>query len=284
MFRRFPLRWLSGCTLAASFPLLAQQGAAPPRQPIPIAEMLPGELPPFALPEQQPAQVSFVPKPPPAATPQDVGDALEARRHYQAALDAYRKVQPPTAVVWNRMGIAYQMLFDLKDATRCYRTALRLDHHNASYYNNLGTVYDSQKNYHKAEKIYHRALGIDPESATVLKNLGTNLLMQRKYTQGWNAYTRALALDPNIFMDQASPRVQNPSSVKERGALNYYMARGCLRTGQTACALQYLRMALDEGFVTPRKLLEDQDFFLLHANPDFQQLLAEQQKKPQPRP
>jgi tetratricopeptide (TPR) repeat protein len=280
MFSRFPLRWLSGCALAAALPLLAQQdGAASPREPIPIAEMLPVELPPFALPAQQPAQVSFVPQPR-EATPQDVGDALEARRHYQAALDAYRKVQPPTAVVWNRMGIAYQMLFDLKDATRCYLAAVRLDRGNASYYNNLGTVYDSQKNYRKAEKNYRKALDIHPESPTVLKNLGTNLLMQRKYTQGWDAYTRALALDPNIFMDQASPQVQSPSSVKERGALNYYMARGCLRTGQTACALQYLRLALDEGFVTPRKLLEDQDFFLLHANPDFQQLLAAEQKKP----
>lgn len=279
MVRRFPLRWLSGWTLAASMPLLAQQSAAPPQEPTPIAEMLPSLLPPFALPEQPPAHVSFVPQPSQAA-PQDVGDALEARRHYQAALDAYKKVQPPTAVVWNRMGIAYQMLFDLKDATRCYLAAIRLDRHNASYYNNLGTLYDSQKNYRKAEKTYRKALVADPQSPTVLKNLGTNLLMQGKYAQGWNAYTRALALDPNIFMDQASPQVQSPSSIKERGALNYYMARGCLRTGQTACALQYLRMALNEGFVTPRKLLEDQDFFILHTNADFQQLLAAQQKKP----
>jgi len=44
------------------------------------------------------------------------------------------------------MGIAYQMMFNLADAARCYQASLRLDPKNARVFNNLGTVYDSLNN------------------------------------------------------------------------------------------------------------------------------------------
>lgn len=278
MFTRDPLRWFPALVLAGVVPVFAQ--APPPSYPIPPLAST-AAVPPM-LADQQPPQVTFVPKAPAQITPEELGDSLEGRRQYQAAIESYKKVEHPTAGVWNKMGIAYQMMFNMKNATRCYRNALKLDRHDANIYNNLGTVYDSQKDYRKAERLYRKALKINPKSATVLKNLGTNLLIQHKYTKGWEAYTQALAIDPDIFMDHDSPRVENPSTVKERGALNYFMARGCVRMGQTECALQYLRMALNEGFITPKKLAEDQDFFILRANPGFKQLLAEQQQQKPP--
>lgn len=178
------------------------------------------------------------------------------------------------------MGIAYQMMFNVKDATRCYKESLKLNPRNASVLNNLGTVYDSSKNYSAAEKIYRKALKIDPKSAVILKNLGTNLLVQHKYAKGWAAYQEAAAIDPNIFENNSSPKVENPSSVAERGAMNYYMARGCVRTGQPGCAIEYLRMALNEGFTTPRKIAEDEAFTSLRDTPAFKQLLAEQKQQP----
>ena len=218
--------------------------------------------------------------PAPQATPEEIGDSLEARQRYQAAIAAYAKDLHPSAVVWNKMGIAYQMMFNLKDATRCYRESLKLDRRNALVLNNLGTVYDSQKDYKAAEHMYRKALKIDPRSAFVFKNLGTNLLVQHKYNRGWDAYKRALALDSTIFEDNGSPKVQNPTTVQQRGAMNYFMARGCLRAGQTACAIQYLRMALDEGYTSAKKLAVDADFASLHDNPEFRELLAEQQRAP----
>jgi Tfp pilus assembly protein PilF len=142
--------------------------------------------------------------------------------------------------------------------------------------NNLATVYDSLKQYGTAEHLYRKALKSDPHSPLILKNLGTNLLAQHKYNRGWDEYQKALAIDPNIFEDKTSPQVQNPSTVAERGAMNYYMALGCVRMGQTSCALQYLRMALDEGFTSPKKVAADTEFASLRDNPDFQQMLAAQ--------
>jgi len=197
-------------------------------------------------------------------------------QRYQAAIASYQKA-PPSATVWNKMGIAYQMMFNVRDATRCYRQSLKLDPHNAQVINNLATVNDSQKQYPEAEHLYHKAIKINPNSALVYKNLGTNQLAQHKYARGWDAYQHALALDPQIFEDHSTPQVQNPASLTERGAMNYYMALGCVRIGQTDCALQYLRMALDEGFTNPKKVASDVAFASLRDNPDFKQLLASQQ-------
>jgi Tfp pilus assembly protein PilF len=177
------------------------------------------------------------------------------------------------------MGIAYQLMFNQEDASRCYQTSLRLDPKSSSVMNNLGTVLDSEKEYGNAERMYRKALKVEPKSALIYKNLGTNLLAQHKYKKGWEMYKTALQIDPNIFKNSDSPRVQNPASVSDRGAMNYYMAKGCLRAGMNDCAIDYLRMALNEGFTSPKKIQADSEFAGLHGIPAFQQLLAEQNKQ-----
>jgi tetratricopeptide (TPR) repeat protein len=246
----------------------------------PIQVQTPVQAPaPVLSPAQEsaaPAKAEAAPSvssPPP--TPEELGDTLVIHQRYQAALAAYAKA-PPSAIVWNKMGIAYQMMFNLRDATRCYKESLQLDPRNPNVLNNLATIYDTQKDYGLAEKLYKKALKLDPQSALVLKNLGTNLLSQHKYSRGWEMYQQALAIDPQIFENRNSPQVQNPTTVEQRGVMNYYMALGCARAGQTACALQYLRMAMDEGYTTPKKVASDLAFASLRDNPDFKLLLASQ--------
>jgi len=229
-----------------------------------------------ALPAKDlPSGQVFSPPPTPP-THEELADTLSVHRRYQAAIEEYGKATP-SAAVWNKMGIAYQMMFNLKDATRCYKESLKLDSRNSQVLNNLATVFDSLKQYGSAEKLYRKALKTDPNSPLIRKNLGTNLLAQHKYNRGWEEYQRALAIDPQVFQDRSSPQVQNPSTVAERGAMNYYMAAGCARMGQVDCALQYLRMALNEGFTSPKKLASDLAFANVRDNPDFKQLLIAQE-------
>jgi tetratricopeptide (TPR) repeat protein len=245
----------------------------------------------FGFPRLSPAQATDAVQPPPAAqvapnpatpqpTPEEVGDSLSARQRYQAAIAAYEKAPEMTAAIWNKMGIAYQMMFNSKDAVRCYKESLKLDPRNSQVINNLGTVYASDKDYGLADKTYKKAIKVDPKSAVAYKNLGTNLMAEHRYEKGWDAYKRAIALDPQIFEDHGSPTVQGPGSVEQRGAMNYYMALGCARAGYTDCALQYLRMALDEGFITRKKVAEDAEFASLRDNPAFKQLISEQKRNP----
>lgn len=229
----------------------------------------------------QEAQEALIPDSPAAtipqvqATPEQIGDTFLAQRRYQEAIAAYKKDPHPTAAVWNKMGIAYELFFDAKDAERCYKESLRLDPRNSDVINNLGTVYDSQKKYRQAERMYRRAIKVDSNSAVTLKNLGTNQLARHKYEKGQEAYRKALALDPHIFDQPGTSAVPNTASLQQRGAMNYYMAKSCVQAGMPERAIQFLRAAVSEGFTSPKKVAEDSSFAKLRDNPAFQQLIAE---------
>ena len=271
MVRFDEIRWLPALALLALCPALAaQEQVAPTVQPTakPEAQALP------AAPTAPLANLPAAPAPPP--TQEQIGDALAVHQRYQAAIAAYAKAPRDSASLLNKMGIAYQMMFNLSDAIRCYKASLKINPRDPNVLNNLGTVYDSLKQYGQAERMYRRALKLEPHSAIVYKNLGSGLFAQHNYRKGAEAYRQALAIDPQIFQDRSSPKVQNPASTKERGAMNYYMARGCARSGLTDCALQYLRIALNEGYTTAKKLAADNDFANLRGLPAFQQLLAAQ--------
>ena len=208
--------------------------------------------------------------------PEQQADLLSAHQHYQAAIAAYAKIPNPSPGVWNKMGIAYQMMFNSHDAMRCYNASLKLSPRNSQVLNNLATVYDSIKDYSSAERYYRKALKIDPHSALVLRNFGSNQMTQHRYKKGWDAYKQALAEDPKIFQSRAGASVENPASTQERGAVHYYMAKSCATAGDSDCAIQNLRTALNEGYTSPKKIAGDGSFASLRELPAFQQMIASQ--------
>jgi tetratricopeptide (TPR) repeat protein len=209
-------------------------------------------------------------------TPEQVGDSLMAHQRYQAAIEEYRKATPTSISALNKMGVAYLLMFNTNDAAKCYQAAIKRDPKNAIAWNNMGSVYMSQKLYATAERTYRKAVRLDPMTALFRKNLGTAMLAERKYKKGWEEYQAALALDPNIFSHNGNVRVENPSSVQDRGAMNFYMAKGCLKAGMPDRAVYFLRLALNEGFTTPKKILADAELASLHDNLEFQQMMAAQ--------
>jgi hypothetical protein len=273
-------------SMAAQQPAVTQQTSAPPPagQPAATAPGTPQSAPaapagqastPSEGSQPSDAPLKYVGTGPPP-TPEQIGDSLSVRQRYQGAIAAYSKVQPPTAAIWNKMGIAYQMMFDVKDAVRCYNASLKLEPRSAQVMNNLATVYDSQKQYGQAEKIYRKALKIDSKSALIHRNLGSNLMAQHKYKKGSEAYRAAIALDPQIFSSHGGASVQNPAAAQDRGALHYYMAKGCVSAGNSECAIQNLRLALNEGYTSVRKIVTDESFASIRELPSFQQLIASQ--------
>lgn len=236
-----------------------------------------------APPEQVSKAVADASLPSPAAappdvqaTPEEVGDALMAHQRYQAAIQAYERAPQKPASLWNKLGIAYQLMFDNRNAGRCYKKALKLDPKDANVLNNIGSVDMELKLYKAAEHAYRKAIKLNPASALFRKNLGTAYLAQRDFKRGWREYQAALALDPTVFSRPAGMRVQNPASLTDRGAMNYYMAKSCAEAGLDLQAVEYLRMALNEGFTHPKKVLSDPEFARLKAFPAFQQLMASQ--------
>lgn len=203
-----------------------------------------------------------------------LGDELMAQHRYQAALAIYSRVATPTAMLWARMGVAYQMLLGFDSAVHCYKEALRLDPNNARILNDAATALDQVGEHAQAEQLYRRALRSAPGSAIYLKNLGTNLLAQDQFEDGSEAYRQALALDPHIFDDHDNPAMM--LTTEQNAEVNYARARGCALAGMNDCALSYLRKAMQESSTIDKRLADDGDFAALRDNPDLQQLLAEQ--------
>jgi tetratricopeptide (TPR) repeat protein len=227
---------------------------------------------------QAPTATAAAPAPA-GGSPVELGDALVFHKRYQAAIAAYQSAPQMTASILNKMGMAYQMLLNMNEAARCYKQSLKLDPKNPSVYNNLGTAYESQGDLRHAEKMYRKATELDAKFALAYKNLATCLMAESKYKQGRQADQEALALDPSIFAPGNYPTVDNPASVRDRGAMNYYLAIDCARARQTACAIEHLRMALNQGYTSASKVAADSNFASLAGDPEFQQLLSEQKGK-----
>lgn len=212
----------------------------------------------------------------PVVTPEGIGDARLVERRYQEAIEAYKNASNDSTDVWNKRGIAYEMLFDMKDAAHCYEEALRINPANEKAANNLGTVYDSLGEHRKAERLYRRALKIKPDSAVFLIDLGTNLMVQDKFEQGGEFFKRAFSLDRDIFDKVEIPIAKNAMTAEHSGAINYYKAKGFVQAGMMDRAIRCLRRAVDEGFTSPGKITRDSTFAVLHGNAAFEQLLTQQ--------
>jgi Tfp pilus assembly protein PilF len=211
--------------------------------------------------------------------PEIRGDVLMAQRQYMAAIKAYREAPGNSAVVWNKIGIAWQHLFAIDEARRDYEQALRIKPDYPEAINNLGTIYYEKKNYKKAEKLYRRALKSMPHSATAYNNLGAAYFAQGKFRQGAEAYRAAFAIDPAVFSSDSFQGISELGSSAQQANQNYCLAELFARAGMTDRAIEYLRKALDEGFSDRRRLMKDHDFSSIRNTAAFAQLVA-QKKKP----
>jgi len=216
-----------------------------------------------APPEQTP--------PAKALTPEERADIYVVRKMYREAIESYQQVKPPTAVIYNKIGIAYQQQNDLDTAKKFYQRAIKLNSKYAEALNNLGTVYYSFKSYRRATNYYKKALAIQPRSASVYSNLGTAWFARHNYAEATKCYEQALAIDPEVFERHGNRGVMlEQRDVQERAKFDYYMARVYARQGRNELALQYIRKALEAGFKDKKKFLEEEDFAELRKSPDFE--------------
>ncbi len=227
-----------------------------------------------SLPPEPPApQVSYLY----AMSPEAQGDLFMAHRSYVAAIEAYQHGTLKSAILWNKIGLAYHHLFALDEARKDYEMALSLNPRYPDALNNLAAVYHGKHDYKQAERTYKRALKYAPRAAVTYCNLGTAYFAEKKYKQGFKAYQQALAIDPEVFNPEQASIIEEGSSRQQRIAVNYFLAKTYATAGEKVKALTYLRKALDAGFNDRKRLMEDKEFAVLRTTPEFHQLLLEQQ-------
>jgi tetratricopeptide (TPR) repeat protein len=226
--------------------------------------------------DSQPAAKPNVSDPvPPPLSSEDRGDVYMARKMYREAIEAYEQAPQDSAVVWNKLGIAYHQMMQLDAAMKRYRRAIRLDAKYAEAINNLGTIYYAEKRYSKATSTYKHALKLAPASASIYSNLGTAYFGEKKYKEAWEAYNTAIQLDPEVFEHRNTYGVLlQERTVEERARFHYYLAKLYAKQGQKDRALQYMRKALEEGFTDRQKFLKDPEFAAMRDLPEFKELLT----------
>jgi tetratricopeptide (TPR) repeat protein len=201
-------------------------------------------------------------------------DIYMAHKMYREAIETYRLI-PESAVIANKIGIAYHQLLEIDAARKQYERALKLNPKYAEAVNNLGTVYYAKKSYRKATNQYKKALKLAPKSASVYSNLGTALFARKKYKDALEAYQTALSLDPEVFEHRNSHGVLlQERSVEERAKFHYFLAKTYAKAGVLDRALLYIRKALEEGFRERKKFSEEPEFAALQEMPEFQALMA----------
>ena len=210
----------------------------------------------------------------PALSPQERGDIQMARKMYREAIETYKQA-PETAVMLNKIGIAYHQLADLTNAQKYYALAVKRDPNYTEAINNLGTIYYSRQSYRRAIAQYKKVLRIKPNSASTLANLGSAYFARKQYELASENYQKALALDPEVFESRsATGSVVRDRSVGDRPTFFYYLAKSYAKAGMNDKAMDYIRKALEEGFKERKKFTDDPEFAGLQKDPEFQKLMA----------
>jgi tetratricopeptide (TPR) repeat protein len=210
-----------------------------------------------------------------ALTPEKRGDIYMARKMYREAIEAYKRAPQNSAVIWNKLGIAYHHLMQLDTAKKHYERSLKFNPKYAEAVNNIGTVYYAKKSYRRSISQYRKALKLAPNSGSIYSNLGTALFARKKYEEAAKTYQQALALDPEVFEHRSSYGVMlQERNVEERAKYHYYVAKIYAQAGVSDRALQYIRKALEEGFKDKKKFIEEPEFAALRDLPEFKELMA----------
>lgn len=209
-------------------------------------------------------------------SPETQGDIFMANRRYVDAINSYKLGPSDSAVIYNKIGVAYHHLYGFQEAKLYYERAIKLNSKYAEALNNLGTIYYERKEYGKAERLYRKVLKLSPNSPITLSNLGTAYFAHHKYSQGEEAYHRAMSMDPEIFERDSLGKIEHQGSPEQRAAVSYYLARAYAQAGMQEQALKFLRRAFSNGFTDSKKLLEDKEFSSLRKTEEFQKLMEEE--------
>jgi tetratricopeptide (TPR) repeat protein len=203
-------------------------------------------------------------------------DIYMARKSYEDAVDYYyralKQAHFADAIVWNKLGIAYQQLQNYHDSRKAYNQAVRHQKNYAEPLNNIGTTYFMQDKYGKSVKYYLRALVLNPNSASYHLNLGTSYFHMKKYQESVEEYRTALKLDPNVFAERSA----FGTTIEARGAdpeYYFYLGKVFASLGRVDEAVRSLRRALEDGFKDRKRILNDPDFMKISQNPAYVELM-----------
>jgi superkiller protein 3 len=128
-----------------------------------------------------------------------LGDLFREEKDYQQAAEQYEvltKLDPYTADNFYRLGVAFHLLPQLRQAATAYLKALDLDGKDWKTNMNLGLVYMVLGDRPAALKYARRAGALNPDAPVVNANLGVALEANNLQAEAAAAYRKSIELDP----------------------------------------------------------------------------------------
>lgn len=202
-----------------------------------------------------------------------------ARKAYADAVDYYyralKQIGPSTresAVIWNKLGIAYQQVSDFDSSRKAYNAAIKRKPDFPEPWNNLGTTFYMENKAKKSIKYYRRAVNLNPKSAPFHLNLGTAYDRTKNYKKALEEYRTALTIDPDVLTERSDVgTILQAPGVDAK--FYFYLAKAFASVGRADEAVRYLRHALEEGYKDKKKIASDPDLKKISNDPAFIELL-----------
>jgi len=229
--------------------------------------------------------------PPPAQVPnpnatakelEEQGDLLRSQKRYLDSIDFYKAAiaKKPSALLWNKEGMAYLLLQRTEEAMKCFERASKLDKHDAASYNNRGYIQYRKQNYPQAINFYQKAISLHPSDAVFHYNMASAFFAMHKYKRAAQEYQAAFKLEPDIFERVSKTGIMaQTTSPEDRGAFSFMVAKMYAQAGDFNHSLEYLRKAMEEGYKHINKVYTDAEFASLREDKRFAELMAQ---KPEP--
>ena len=213
-----------------------------------------------------------------AAELEKQGDDLRLEKRYLDSIDFYRVAlkKQPTALLWNKEGMAYLLLQHPDKASKCFEQAIKADKHAPEGYNNRGYVEQMSQKYDRAIKDYNKAIKLRPDDAVFYYNLGTSYFSKHDYKMASEEYKTAFSLDPNIFVRVSRIGVMaQTTSPEDRAAFSFLVAKMYAQAGDLDHSLEYLRKAMEDGYKHINQVYTDREFATLRTDKRFEELMAQ---------
>ena len=206
------------------------------------------------------------------------GDNLRAQKAFNDAIEYYQaalKKNPASAILHNKLGIAYLQLNLIDPAAKEFQRSAKLDNKYPEPLNNHGVIEYIKKKYGKAIHDYEKALKLREDSASFHSNLGTAYFAKKEYQKATQEYVRAMQIDPEVFEHQSLAGVGlRMSSPEDRARYSYTMAKLFAENGMFDRSIRYLKKAIEQDYPAVNEAYKEPAFAKLRSDPQFGQQFA----------
>ena len=186
----------------------------------------------------------------------------------------------PSALLWNKEGMAYLLLQRNPEATKCFEQAIKLDKHAPEGYNNRGYMeYSERRTTARRSSTTRKPCRCGPttpcSTTTWASRTSASTTTQRPRRNTGPPISSTLTSSTRVSKTGIMAQSTSP---EDRAAFSFMVAKMYAQAGDVDHSLEYLRKAMEEGYKDINKVYTDSEFASLREDKRFTELMAQ---KPQ---